>query len=69
LRLPQNLYKTATPWLRIDSMNIQLYGIEDRGPAGSRHHCSAVLAIVEKRGFLNGVPTGIAEGWPEIDRS
>jgi hypothetical protein len=28
-----------------------------------------VLAIIEKRAFLNGVPTGIAEGWPEMDRS
>ena len=28
-----------------------------------------MLAIIEKRGFLNGGPTGIAEGWPEMDRS
>jgi hypothetical protein len=28
-----------------------------------------VLAIIEKRIFLNGVPAGIAEGWPEMDRS
>jgi len=28
-----------------------------------------LLAIIEKRGFLNGAPTGIAEGWPEMDRS
>jgi hypothetical protein len=28
-----------------------------------------MLAIIEKRVFLNGVPTGIAEEWPEMDRS
>jgi len=28
-----------------------------------------VLAIIEKRSFLNGAPTGIGEGWPEMDRS
>jgi hypothetical protein len=28
-----------------------------------------LLAIIEKRVFLNGVPTGIGEGWPEMDRS
>jgi hypothetical protein len=31
--------------------------------------CANLLAIIEKRSFLNGEPTGIAEGWPEMDRS
>ena len=28
-----------------------------------------MLAIIEKRCFLKGVPTGIAEGRPEMDQS